>query len=148
MNVLEPDTNLPRQLAHALEDEGAEPLDELSERAPYEGLQFSDFERNLSEWSFGFGVAWALARVRDPFLSSARVASVARAATREAWRLHTGHDFWPAMMFDRGGEQASSPGGQRVQIDEFMARLGNMRARPGGEAAGESSQAAGPPGDS
>jgi hypothetical protein len=136
MSGLEPDTNLPRLLAHALEDECTEPLKELRERAPDERLRFSGLERALSEWSFAYGVAWTLARVRDPFLSSTRVAAVAEAATREAWRSQTGQDFWaaPALSEEEG---TSPPSVESVtRVDEFTTRLGSMRSRPGGQAAG------------
>jgi hypothetical protein len=133
MSVLEPETNLPRQIAHALEDECSEPLRELQERAPDEGLKFSDFETSVSGWSFGYGVAWALARTRDPFLSSQGVAAVASAAAREAWRSYTGHDFWAAVMAEGSAERGSLRGGPGTQLDDFMQRLGTMRTRRVGE---------------
>lgn len=129
MNVLELETNVPRQIAHALEDECSEPLRELREGAPEEGLNFSDFETSVSEWSFGYGVAWALVRMRDSFLSSQKVAAVAQAATREAWRSHTGHEFWGALMTAGRGEPGSLRGAPGTQFDEFTQRLGTMRTR-------------------
>jgi hypothetical protein len=138
MNVLEPDTNLPRQIAHALEDECARPLRELEERAPDESLRFSDFERRVGEWSFCYGIAWTLARVRDPFLSSEKVAEVAQTAARDAWRSYTGYEFWAAIMAE--GREQSPPGAAAptarpaqgapgTQLDAFMQRLATMRLR-------------------
>jgi hypothetical protein len=129
---LEPNTNLPRLIAHALEDDSAHPLKELVEEAPDESLSFSDFEKSVSEWSFGYGVAWALARVRDPFLSSQSVGAVADGAVREAWRTRTGNDFWAAMMMSANGRgDGMLHGGPGTQLDQFMQQLGAMRERPG-----------------
>ena len=55
-------------LAHnvydALEDEAAQPLRDLEQEVPEGFASFTELETSLSEWSFGFGIAWALARVR------------------------------------------------------------------------------------
>jgi hypothetical protein len=129
VSVLEPETNLPRQISHALEDACSEPLKELKERAPEPDLRFSDFEAAVGEWSFGYGVAWALARVRDPFLSSEKVAAVAQSAAREAWRSYTGYEFWAAIMADGRAQPGSMDGAPGTQLDAFMQRLGTMRLR-------------------
>jgi hypothetical protein len=129
VSSLEPETNLPRQITHALEDDCSQPLKELKERAPEEEFRFSAFEARIGEWSFGYGVAWALARVRDPFLSSEKVAAVAEAAAREAWRSYTGYEFWGAIMAEGRAQRGSLEGAPGTQLDAFMQRLGAMRTR-------------------
>src|SRR2546428_6555759 len=128
MGVLESESNLPRQIAHALEDECAEPLSEIEERAPID-LQLSDFESSVAAWSFGYGVAWALARIRDPFLSSQKVAAFAQGATREAWRSCIGHEFWGVTTVEGHGVRGSLHGSPGTDLDDFRQRLGAMRTR-------------------
>jgi len=128
MNVLASESDLPRQIAHALDDDYAQPLREIEERAPEE-LQVSDFEVSVAAWSFGYGVAWALARLRDRFLSSQRVAVFAQGATREAWHSYTGHEFWGVTMVEGHGERGSLRGAPGSELDNFRQRLGAMRTR-------------------
>ena len=64
--------DLSRQVRNALEDEAAQPLREVQRHAPEGCDYFSELEASLGEWSFGYGVAWALARAGDPMMSSSR----------------------------------------------------------------------------
>jgi hypothetical protein len=88
-------------LAHnvydALEDETAQPLRDLEDQVPEGFESFSELETSLSEWSFGYGVAWALARVREPFASSRRVSEIAAQATATAWRSF-GEEPWRMLI--------------------------------------------------
>src|ERR671922_256468 len=72
---------LAQQVYEALEDEGAQPLRGVAAEAPQGFESFSELETSLSEWSFGYGVAWALARTREPFASSRRISELAAEAT-------------------------------------------------------------------
>jgi hypothetical protein len=91
------DGDLLRHLLHALEDAAAQPLAEVQEQAPPDVHYFSELESSLSEWSFAYGIAWALIRTRDPFLSSSRVAELAREATSAVWR-DIGGDSWTELI--------------------------------------------------
>jgi hypothetical protein len=95
--AVDPALDLGRQVGHALEDEAAQPLAEVQRVAPEGCNHFSELEASISEWSFGYGVAWALARVRDPFLSSPETARIAERAVRDAWRSFSGQS-WTALM--------------------------------------------------
>ena len=59
---------------NALEDEAAQPLSEVQRPRPEGCDYFSELEASLGEWSFGYGVAWALARAGDPMMSSSAAA--------------------------------------------------------------------------
>lgn len=111
----------------ALEDEGAQPLRRLEEEAP-EGFEgFSELETSLSEWSFGYGVAWALARTREPFVSSRRITELAEGAIATAWKAF-GDEPWRTLLADsgagRGGEESGEP-----RLDNFMGSLASARSR-------------------
>lgn len=141
-------------LAHnvydALEDEAAEPLRDLAQEVP-EGIEsFTELETSLSEWSFGYGIAWALARTREPFASSRRVSELAAHATSVAWRSFA-QQSWSRLIAEdranRGGaeeagaedQQAPRPGPES-QLEGFMGGLAQARSRrprDPGEPAGE-----------
>src|SRR5688572_21029926 len=87
--------DLARQVRNALEDESAQPLSEVQRVAPAGCNYFSELEASVSEWSFGYGVAWALARMQDPMLPSSAAAEVAEAAVNDAWRLFS-EESWTA----------------------------------------------------
>jgi hypothetical protein len=63
--AVDPAMDIARQVGAALEDEAAQPLAEVQRTAPEGCNYFSELEASISEWSFGYGVAWALARMRD-----------------------------------------------------------------------------------
>src|SRR5437588_11689255 len=88
------EAELARQIAYALEDESFHPLDEVQDRAPEECRYFSDLECSLSEWSFSYGIAWALARMREPLAPTPRIATLAQELAREAWRYHGRAGSW------------------------------------------------------
>ncbi|MGH2978506.1 MAG: hypothetical protein ACRDLQ_02570 [Solirubrobacterales bacterium] len=92
-----PAQDMARQVGHALEDEAAQPLSEVQRAAPEGCDYFSELEASISEWSFGYGVAWALARMRDPLLGSAATGKIAEHAVRDAWRSFSG-ESWTALM--------------------------------------------------
>jgi hypothetical protein len=140
-------------LAHnvydALEDETAQPLRDLEHEVP-EGLEsFTELETSLSEWSFGFGIAWALARVREPFASSRRVSELAAEATATAWRAF-GDEPWRTLIAadrSRRGPQAAPESGDaremqpdapvahaeqptpEPELEDFMGGLARARSR-------------------
>jgi hypothetical protein len=138
---------LAQQVYEALEDEGAQPLREVAAEAPQGVERFSELETSLSEWSFGYGVAWALARAREPFASSRRISELATEATAAAWRSFG--DPWRALIAaDRGGRAQPAPSPEprdgpeseevapqeRVEtpdpeLGDFMSGLARARAR-------------------
>src|SRR5438477_9559227 len=62
----ESDADWGRQIRLALTSEAARPLEEIKRQSPAPSRNFSDFEAAMSEWSFAYGIAWAIARLRDP----------------------------------------------------------------------------------
>jgi hypothetical protein len=143
----------------ALEDEAAQPLRGLEDQAPEGFDAFSELETSLSELSFGYGVAWALARVREPFASSRRIAELAAQATATAWRSFSDESWRALMAADRAVPRASGGPAEPAQeatpeltpesapeaapgpgLDEFMgglARARSRRSRGGDEAGGD-----------
>jgi hypothetical protein len=93
----DPAHDIARQVGHALEDESAQPLSDVQRAAPEGCDYFSELETSISEWSFGYGVAWALARLRDPLLGSSATSTIAEQAVRDAWRSFSGQS-WTALM--------------------------------------------------
>jgi hypothetical protein len=93
----DPALEIARQVGNALEDEAAQPLAELQRSAPPGCDRFSELEASVSEWSFGYGVAWAMARMRDPLLGSAQTGRAAERAVRDAWRGFGGQS-WTALL--------------------------------------------------
>jgi hypothetical protein len=144
---------LAQQVYEALEDEGAQPLRGLAGEAPEGFESFTELETSLSEWSFGYGVAWGLARSQEPFASSRRISELAGEATAAAWRSFG--DSWRALIAaDRAARPQSvppeahvegrpaeagapaegtpSPAGPATsepQLDDFMSGLARARAR-------------------
>jgi hypothetical protein len=108
----DPAQDIARQVGHALEDETAQPLAEVQRAAPEGCNYFSELETSISELSFGYGVAWALARVRDPLLGSSGTARIAEHAVRDAWRSFSG-ESWTALMSEdrarRGPVEGDGP---------------------------------------
>jgi hypothetical protein len=131
--ALEREGDLARHVYNALEDEAAQPLRPVQERAP-EGCYFSELEISLSEWSFGYGVAWALARMHEPFASSRRLAELAETATRAAWRAF-GDDSWTALLAEdreRRGQVEAGAVEEAIppsQLDDFMGKVARTRPR-------------------
>lgn len=95
--AVDPALDMTRQVGNALEDEAAQPLAEVQRSAPEGCHHFSELEASISEWAFGYGVAWALTRMRDPLLSSSATAEAAEHAVRDAWRSFSGQS-WTALM--------------------------------------------------
>jgi hypothetical protein len=141
------DGDLARHVYDALEDEAAQPLRGLEDQAPEGFDAFSELETSLSELSFGYGVAWALARVREPFASSRRISELAEQATATAWRSFSDESWRALMTADRAGPGAPEPPVEPApeaapgpRLDEFMgglARARSRRPRAGDEAGGE-----------
>jgi hypothetical protein len=98
----DPAHDIARQVGHALEDEFAQPLSDVQRTAPEGCDYFSELEISISEWSFGYGVAWALARLRDPLLGSSATGRIAEEAVRDAWRSFSGQSWTALMEEDRG----------------------------------------------
>ena len=122
------EAELARQIAYALDDESFHPLDEVQDSAPEECRYFSDLECSLSEWSFGYGVAWALLRVREPLAPATRIAALAQGLAREAWRSH-GSRAWEELIKRDRQERGPVHGDPSEQLEEFSRNLGNMRVR-------------------
>ena len=146
--AVDPALEIARQVGNALEDEAAQPLAELQRSAPPGCDRFSELEASISEWSFGYGVAWAMARMRDPLLGSARTGRIAEQAVRDAWRAFSGQP-WAALLGEdrerRGpveGDEPAPPAalaraapvetppgpGEESQYGEFLGKV--ARARP------------------
>jgi hypothetical protein len=130
---LDRDGDLARHVYDALEDEFAQPLAGLDNDVPEGFESFSELEISLSEWSYGYGVAWALVRMREPFLSSSRVAELAAQAVATAWRTFSDEAWRTLIAQDRAlrGPARSEPEPApepRPQLDQFMGGL--SRARP------------------
>jgi hypothetical protein len=133
----ESEAELARQVIFALEDESFHPLDEVQDSAPEECRFFSDLESNVSEWSFGYGIAWTLARMRDPFASSERIATLARRIAGEAWRSYADEHSWPELVGRDRRERGPVRGDPSTQLEEFTRNLGNMRIRRPAAVAGD-----------
>jgi hypothetical protein len=135
---LDRDGDLAHHVYDALEDESAQPLSALSDDAPPGFESFSELETSLSEWSFGYGVAWALARMREPFASSRRVGELASQAVATAWRSF-GDEPWARLMAeDRQSEAAAAAPPETSeepepeagsQLGDFMGGLARARSR-------------------
>jgi hypothetical protein len=150
--AVDPALDLARQVGNALEDEAAQPLAEVQRSAPEGCHYFSELEASISEWAFGYGVAWALARMRDPLLSSSATAEVAEHSVRDAWRSFSGQSWTALMGEDRarrgpvdgdapqpplaaapesapteGAPEADQPS-EQSQYGDFMGKV--ARARP------------------
>lgn len=130
--------DLSRQVRNALEDEAAQPLSEVQRRAPQGCEYFSELEASIGEWSFGYGIAWALARASDPMLPSSVVARVAEAAVNDAWRLFSDDQGWTALMADDRAERGpveGEPPAEELELEpssdlgQFMNQVGRSRAR-------------------
>jgi hypothetical protein len=124
--------DLSRHVLNALEDEAAQPLNEIQRHAPDGCDYFSELEASLGEWSFGYGVAWALARANDPMLSSSGAARIAEIAVNDAWRLFNTDQGWTALMAEdraqRGpveGEETAA--GESSDLGQFMEKIGRTR---------------------
>jgi len=139
--AVDPALEIARQVGNALEDEAAQPLAELQRNAPPGCDYFSELEASISEWSFGYGVAWALARASDPMLPSSAVARIAEAAVDDAWRLFSDQGWTALMAEDRAqrgpvdGDEPPAEAAPQVEAEpasdlgEFMAMVGRSRAR-------------------
>ena len=126
---LDREDDFARHVYDALEDEAARPLAGLEEEAP-EGFEaFSELETSLSELSFGYGVAWALARVREPFASSRRISEVAARAVSTAWRSFSDESWRVLMEQDRDARNAGAGSEPPARLDEFMGGLARARSR-------------------
>jgi hypothetical protein len=125
---LDREGDLARHVYDALEDEAAQPLAGLDAEAP-EGFEaFSELETSLSELSFGYGVAWALARVREPFASSRRISELAAQAVETAWRSFS-DESWRALMEQDRAARGSAGTEAPPRLDEFMGGLARARSR-------------------
>ncbi len=125
---LDRDGDLARHVYDALEDEAAQPLGTLETEVP-EGFEaFSELETSLSELSFGYGVAWALARVQEPFASSRRISELAAQAVTAAWRSFGGESWRFLIEHDRAA-RARTENEAPPRLDEFMGGLARARSR-------------------
>jgi hypothetical protein len=144
---LDRDGDLARHVYDALEDEAAQPLGTLEDEVPEEFEAFSELETSLSELSFGYGVAWALARVREPFASSRRISELAAQAVASAWRSFS-DDSWRRLIEQDRAARLPTESEPPPRLDEFMGGLARARSRrprddddpPGGAPASGSPQ--------
>ena len=129
---LDRDGDLAHHVYDALEDDAAQPLAGLEGEAPDGFEAFTELETSLSEWSFGYGVAWALARMREPFASSHRVSDLAAQAVAKAWRSFSDEPWRHLIADDRAGRVPADPGaapGPEPKLDDFMGGLARARSR-------------------
>jgi hypothetical protein len=129
---LDRDGELAHHVYDALEDDAAQPLAGLEGEAPDGFESFTELETSLSEWSFGYGVAWALARMREPFASSSRVSDLAAQAVAKAWRSFSDEPWRHLIAEDRAGRAPADAGaspGPEAKLDEFMGGLARARSR-------------------
>jgi len=126
--AFDPSPGLARQVRNALEDESAQPLNEVQRLAPDECNYFSELEATLSEWSFGYGVAWAMARMNDPMLPSSAVAAIAEAAVDDAWRLFSDQN-WTALLAEDRAERGDVDRDPPSDLGQFMQKVGRTRYR-------------------
>jgi hypothetical protein len=135
----DPAHDIGRQVGHALEDEAAQPLTDVQRAAPEGVNYFSELEASISEWSFGYGVAWALARMRDPLLGSSAASEIADRAVRDAWRSFSGQSWTTLLRDDRDrrgpvdGEPPTADGDTEAeepsQYGDFMGKVARSRPR-------------------
>ena len=125
----ESESELARQITHALEDQSFDPLDEVHERAPEDCHYFSDLESSLSEWSFACGIAWTMVRMRDPFASSERVVDAVQRLAREGWRAHAGPRSWAELVGQDRAERGQVRRDPQTQLEQFSEGLGKMTVR-------------------
>jgi hypothetical protein len=128
MLPMDRDGDLARHVYNALEDEAAQPLAGLEHEAPEGFERFSELETSLSELSFGYGVAWALARVREPFASSRRISELASQAVTTAWRSFS-EESWRALMAQDRAARVGAASEEQPRLDEFMGGLARARSR-------------------
>jgi ketosteroid isomerase-like protein len=129
---LDRDGDVARHVYDALEDEFAQPLAGIERAVPEGVAAFTELEISLSEWSYAYGVAWALVRAREPFLSSSRVGELADQAVATAWRAFS-EDSWRTVIARERRMREPEPGDGTdpeppAQLDQFMGGL--SRARP------------------
>jgi hypothetical protein len=155
--AVDPALDLARQVGNALEDEAAQPLADVQRAAPEGCDYFSELEASVSEWSFGYGVAWALARIRDPLLPSSTTGRIAEQAVRDAWRSFSGQSWTALMAEDRARRgpvegdgapaslepvppaqgsspapaEAGPPPAEESQYGDFMGKVARARPRRG-----------------
>ena len=127
--AVDPALEIARQVGNALEDEAAQPLAELQRNAPPGCDYFSELEASISEWSFGYGVAWALARMRDPLLGSAQTGRIADQAVRDAWRGFSGQ-VWTALLAEDREKRGRVDGDETAAAAEVPARPAEVPPEP------------------
>jgi hypothetical protein len=126
----ESDADWGRQIRLALTNEAARPLEEIKRQSASPSRTFSDFEAAMSEWSFAYGIAWAIARLRDPFSPPNRIADAALRLALEAWPSGP-EEVWSALKELGEAEQVERPETQAdpgPRLDEFARNLGDIRA--------------------
>jgi hypothetical protein len=131
----ESESELARQITHALGDQTFDPLDELQERGPEDCHYFSDLETSLSEWSFACGIAWTFVRMRDPLASPELVVEAVQRLAREGWRAHAGPRSWAELVGHDRDERGQVRRDPQTQLEQFNEGLGKMTVRRAGEAA-------------
>lgn len=127
--AVDPALEIARQVGNALEDEAAQPLAELQRNAPPGCDYFSELEASISEWSFGYGVAWALARMRDPLLGSAQTGRIADQAVRDAWRGFSGQ-VWTALLAEDREKRGRVDGDETAAAAEVPAQPAEVPPEP------------------
>jgi hypothetical protein len=124
-----PALEIARQVGNALEDEAAQPLADVQRSAPPGCDYFSELEASISEWSFGYGVAWAMARMRDPLLGSAQTGRIAEQAVRDAWRAFSGQG-WTALLADDRSQRGPVEGDRPAAPEAAPAALAPAAEAP------------------
>src|SRR4030095_17028453 len=125
----ESESELARQITHALGDQSFDPLDEVHELAPEDCHYFSDLESNLSDWSFACGMAWTLVRMRDPFAPPERVVDAVQRVARDGWRAHAGPRSWAELVGQDRAERGQVQRDPHTQLEQFSEGLGKVTVR-------------------
>ena len=126
----ESDADWGRQIRLALTSEAARALEEIKRHSPAPSRNFSDFEAAVSEWSFAYGMAWTIARLRDPFSAPDKIADAALRLALEAWPSGP-EEVWSTLGELGEAEQVERPEAPpepAPRIDEFARNLGDIRA--------------------
>jgi hypothetical protein len=124
---MDPAAHLGRQVLQVLGDGAAQPLAEVSDRAPEDCHFFSELESSLGDWGFAYGVAWALVRSQDPLMPGAAVAELARNATRQAWRLYSEQSWTHLLREDRARRGPVEAEPSASALSDFMGKVATTR---------------------
>jgi hypothetical protein len=89
--------------------------------AEEETAGMSDLELDLADWSFTYGVAWAVVKAQEPHADDDQVAARALAAAHEVFRLYCGEEDWEQRI--RRQIRRRAPDG--LVVESFDEAVGN-----------------------